>query len=67
MKEAGLFSSEKERQPANLLVGAVFAACLALVFGVCLMTALDALRPPASKPDGARATALEVYKLKQAL
>jgi hypothetical protein len=58
MKDAGLHTRENERQPASLLLGALFSACLALMFGVCLLTALDASRPPVSKPDGAKASTL---------
>jgi hypothetical protein len=67
MDDAALHTPENKRQPAGLVLGTLFAACLALVFGLCLWTALDATRPPASKADGARATILSAYNLKQPL
>jgi acyl-coenzyme A thioesterase PaaI-like protein len=34
------------RKPLGLLSGSIIAACLALVFGACLLTILDAMRRP---------------------
>jgi len=67
MEDAVQHTSENKRQPPGLVLGTLFAACLALVFGLCLWTALDAARPPASKTDGARADVLSAYNLKQPL
>jgi hypothetical protein len=34
------------RKPLGLLPGSIIAACLALVFGACLLTILDAMNRP---------------------
>jgi hypothetical protein len=41
----------------GLLAGAVVAAFMALVLGICLWTALDAMRPVGPNPKGSQISA----------
>ena len=48
-------SATERRTAPGLLPGSILAACLALVFGACLCTILDALHPQRQTPQSARA------------
>jgi hypothetical protein len=47
-------SAAERRKTLGLLPGSILAACLALVFGACLCTILDALHPPRQTAASAR-------------
>lgn len=61
-----ILARTRERLPFNLGLATLTAACLALVFGACLLTVLDASRPrPAGVAVGE--TSLAVYQLRHPL
>lgn len=63
-----------DREPAepkttNPALIVLVAACLSLVFGMCLLTMLDATRPVSARPDAApdMTAALSAYKMRHPL
>ena len=69
MTEMASDSDPPEPRTANPALAVLVAACLSLVFGLCLLTMLDATRPMPSRPDAARdmTAAVSAYKMRHPL